>query len=357
MIRAAVAVLALGAAAACSAGGTEAAPAPVVRLASVPDPLVAGQRWVARLTVRPAAAPVLRATLGTHRVSVRGRATGAGHYAAILRLPAAGKWRLVAVVRGRPVALRSVRVVASYRLALPAQILALDDASLLVVERQGRDRILNVNARTGSFSVLTRGVPSPWGLARAEGARVIASGATGIYELDRAAAKRIAAVGAGPVAAAPGGGLYFAENARVGRVWPDGRVETLSTDVSAPHALVLAGDGSLVVSDSGNGRLLRLDPATHGASVIASGLRSPLGAIQTAHGGLLVVEYDTGRLLRVTAGATSVVVDGLSKPYALTEAPDGTLYIVESGDDNRPSGSIALVDANGAIARLRLVPA
>jgi glucose/arabinose dehydrogenase len=346
VIRTAVLLAAL---AACTAAA--APPTLVVRLAPPPDTLVAGQRWTARLTVRPAARPIFRATSAGNALRSRATATGRGRYTAIVRFPSAGIWRLAAVVHGRTFRLGRVRVLASYPLALPAQILALDDQSLLVVERQGRDRVLRVDTRTGRFSVVTNRIPSPWGLARAANGGVLVSGGGGIYELG---GKKIADVPAGPIAAAPDGDLYFADQMRVGRVGGGGRIETLSSGVAAPHGLVVRRDGSLAVSDSFNGRLLRIDPSTHATTVIASGLKNPLGAIEAADGDLLVVEYDTGRLLRFDGGR--VVTESLRKPYALTQTADSTVYVVESGDDGRPSGGIARVSGEGVIERLRLVP-
>ncbi len=349
MIRAAAVIAAAAALAACTAAA--APPTLVVRLAAPPDTLVAGQRWAARLTVRPAARPTFRATSAGKALTSRATATGRGRYTAIIRFPSAGIWRLAALVRGRTFPLGRVHVLASYPLALPAQILALDERSLLVVERQGRDRVLRVDTETGRLSVVTTRIPSPWGLTRAANGGVLVSGGSGIYELG---GRKIADVAAGPLAAAPNGDLYFADQTRVGRIGDGGRIETLSSSVAAPHGLVVRRDGSLVVSDSFNGRLLRIDPSTRATTVIASGLKNPLGAIEAADGDLLVVEYDTGRLLRFGGGR--VVTQSLRKPYALTHSADSTVYIVESGDDRRPSGGIARVSGEGAVGRLRLVP-
>jgi sugar lactone lactonase YvrE len=321
-----------------------------VRLAAPPDTLVAGQRWAARLTVRPPARPTFRATSADMSLTSRATATGPGRYTAIVRFPSAGIWRLAAVVRGRIFPLGRVRVLVSYPLALPAQILALDERSLLVVERQGRDRVLRVDTETGRFSVVTTRIPSPWGLARAPNGGVLVAGGSGIYELG---GRKVADVAAGPIAVAPNGDLYFADQSRVGRIVDGGRVETVASDVAAPHGLVLRRDGSLVVSDSGNGRLLGIDPSTRATTVIASELKSPLGAIEAADGDLLVVEFDSGRLIRLGGGR--VVTQSLREPYALTRI-DGTVYVVEGGDNNRPSGGIARVSDDGSVTRLRLVP-
>jgi glucose/arabinose dehydrogenase len=110
-----------------------------------------------------------------------------------------------------------------------------------------------------------------------------------------------------------------------------------------------------VVSDSGNGRVLRIDPATRATAVLTSGLRNALGVIETTDGALLAVEHDTGTLLRV--GDSRVVASGLHKPYSLTQSPDGAIYVVESGGLGRPSGAIARITSDGTVTRLRLVPA
>ena len=83
-------------------------------------------------------------------------------------------------------------------------------------------------------------------------------------------------------------------------------------------------------------------------------MRNPLGAIEAADGDLLVVEFDSGRLLRLGDGR--VLTQALRKPYALTQSADGGVYVVEGGDLGRPSGGIARVADDGSVVRLRLVP-
>jgi len=109
------------------------------------------------------------------------------------------------------------------------------------------------------------------------------------------------------------------------------------------------------VSDTGHARLLRFDPATRTSSVLATGLRTALGAIDSGDGGVLVVEFESGRLLRIAGGRTTVVTGALRKPYALTRATDGSVYIVEDGELSRPTGGIARIAADGTVTRLRLV--
>jgi hypothetical protein len=341
--------------AACGAAGGARPPVVTLR-APVPTSLVAGQRWIVRLRARGARVGVVRATSGGHIVTARARRAGGSAYVAELTLPAAGTWRVVARTGriGRPLA--RVRVLTSYPLAAPAQALAVDGA-LLVVERLGRDRILRVDLGTGRTTVASRAVPSPWGLARAADGGTLVSGASGIYALDASgSARRIIAVEASPIAGGDGDEIFFANRDEVGRVRA-GAVTMLTTDVAAPHGLFVSGN-DVVVSDSGHRRLLRVDHASGAARVIASGLDQPLGAIDAGAGDALVVEFGAGRLVRVGRERTrTTVTDALRKPYALTRGSDGAAYIVEGGEDARPSGGLARVAEDGTVIRLRLVPA
>jgi hypothetical protein len=227
-----------------------------------------------------------------------------------------------------------------------------DGASLLGVERLGRNRVLRVDLGTGRLTVATEAVPDPWGLARAADG-VLVSGASGIYSLG---GRRIAEVRASPIASADGGELFYANETEVGRV-DAGRAAMLTDDVDAPHGLFVDADGGLVVSDSGHDRLIRVDADTGAVRLLTSGLEQPLGAIDDGAGGVLVVEFGPGRLLDVRSdGTREVVTASLRKPYALTRAGDGAVYVVEDGDLERPSGGIARVTPDGTVTRLRLVP-
>ena len=337
---------------------------PAPRLTARPPQLVVGQRWTATL-VAPAP-PRVRARLGGRTVTFRTTRVAAARYRAVLVFQSPGTWRLTATIGRRETPLTRMAVVASYPLASPAGILARDDRSLLVVERGGRDRVLHVRG-DGRFTTFARDVPAPWGLAAAGGGALV-SGNGGIYRISgprviyrisgpRVRAQQVASVDAGPFLVAPGGDLYYANRSEVGRVRAGStRAETFAAEVSAPHGLALDGD-ALYVSDSGNGRILRIDVRSGRVTVHAVGLRNVLGIELEPDGTLLAVEFDTGRLLRIdAAGRTSVVAVRLVKPYALDRAADGTVWVVETGELRTPTGRIARVGADGAVARLRLVP-
>ena len=84
MSRSLAAALLLAAIAVCTAASGQPR---AVRLVTRPETLVVGQRWTARLTVRPAGTPVLVATAGPRKVRARMRAISPGRYAATVHRP------------------------------------------------------------------------------------------------------------------------------------------------------------------------------------------------------------------------------------------------------------------------------
>ena len=135
------------------------------------------------------------------------------------------------------------------------------------------------------------------------------------------------------------------------------RPRLLPVTVDFAHGLARLPDGSLAVSDTGNNRLIRVDLETGRSTVIAGGLRAPLGIAAESSGALLVVEFDTGSVVRVgmgTAGERTTVARGLLRPYALARTDDGTLYVTEAGEVSRASGSLRRVSPSGAVTTIRL---
>jgi DNA-binding transcriptional LysR family regulator len=239
----------------------------------------------------------------------------------------------------------------------PAGILVQADGSLLVAERGSRDRILRVDPRTGARRVWANGLDDPFGLVRAADASVLVSQNGSIVAFDGAGRRlrTVAQVEASPIALAPDGDVFYANRfGELGRISADGRIRRYDVELSVPHGLGFAPDGSLIISDTGTGRILSLDPASGRTRTIARGLRAPLGLAVEPSGSVLVLEFDTGRLLRVRRNGTrSTVARGLVKPYALARARNGTVYVAQAGDLDRPSGTIRRVTP---ARRVRAVP-
>jgi serine/threonine protein kinase, bacterial len=302
---------------------------------------------------------VVEARSGPRHASSHATEVASRRYRARLRFPAAGTWRVTALFHGKRFPLTTVQVEpAAYALDQPAQVLLDRDGSLLVAERGARDRILRVDPQSGVFDVFATNLIEPWGLAYAADGSLLVSSDAGMYRVASAGgpARRFLDLPVAPFVSLPNGDLFLAHLAwvgllRAGATEPD----RFAVDVNAPHGMALLPTGGLIVTDTGNRRLIRIDLPSQRVTVISSGGWTPLGLALEQSGSMLVVDFDAGALIRVMPdGARSVVARGLRKPYALTRANDGTVYVVESGDLSRPSGALKRVSPEGAVAPIVL---
>ena len=134
--------------------------------------------------------------------------------------------------------------------------------------------------------------------------------------------------------------------------------------LAAPHDLELAADGSVVVADSHNRRIRRID--TSGTiTTLASGFQAPVGVAAEPSGTILVVDAGANRVYRVSAnGATRTVVAGdggsrssgdggpasragLAVPTAVAVAPGGEIYVSEF-----EGRRVRKIDARGFISTI-----
>jgi hypothetical protein len=123
---------------------------------------------------------------------------------------------------------------------------------------------------------------------------------------------------------------------------PDGKSAVVASALDWPTSPVLLPDGSIVVAETGAGRITRLDAS--GARIpVATGLLSPIGIARSA-GRLLVVESSGGRLLSVREGGAPVVIaTGLARPIGVGVDRLGRVYVAQEG-----TRSIERVDGDGS---------
>ena len=103
-------------------------------------------------------------------------------------------------------------------------------------------------------------------------------------------------------------------------------------DLFQPAHVSIRGDTLLTVSQV-FGTVQRLDRRTFAVLGSWDGFSSPGDALEMADGSIVVADTGTGRVLRVTGPTPadrSVLVDGLAAPTGLAFATDGTLYITET---------------------------
>jgi sugar lactone lactonase YvrE len=134
----------------------------------------------------------------------------------------------------------------------------------------------------------------------------------------------------GLVSSAPGEFIVTTSGGQIARYRPATDESDLLADGFDQLYGVALTAGAVVVVEQGTGRVLSIDPnGTGRVEVLAAGLTEPVGVTVTPDGTILVAE--TGRVVRVSAGSTETVVDGLHRPQGLL-AHDGQLFIVDAGE-------------------------
>ncbi|AJZ84502.1 MULTISPECIES: NHL repeat-containing protein [Streptomyces] len=107
----------------------------------------------------------------------------------------------------------------------------------------------------------------------------------------------------------------------------DGSTRVRATGLDQPTGIAVAPDGSLVVAETGAGRILRIDD-TDTVSVLAEGLDHPLDVAFDREGRCYVSDDRRGAVLRLEDGVAVVVADGLGAPQGLVVRGD-ELFTVE----------------------------
>jgi streptogramin lyase len=230
----------------------------------------------------------------------------------------------------------------------------LEPAGTLLVVENNPGRLLRVDPRSGRVAAVVR-VARPYAVVRTSAGRVYFSAGNALRRVDGSrppATVARADAEIGPVAAAPDGTLYFATNSHVYRVVPGSSAPVVlapSESLEAPHGLAIARDGSLLVSDTGHDRIVRVDPATGEASTFAV-VRGPRGLDVARDGTVAVVDSGANRVLRLLPSGTRLGY--LSRTsgdlYDVQPAPGGVTYVLEAG----ASGRVRRISPAGAVATL-----
>ncbi|MEV6425802.1 hypothetical protein [Streptomyces sp. NPDC051662] len=121
------------------------------------------------------------------------------------------------------------------------------------------------------------------------------------------------------------------------------RVRT--TGLSEPTGIAVAPDGSLVVAETGGGRILRID-GTDTVTVLAAGLEHPVDVAFDGEGRCYVSDDRLGAVLRLDNGEAVTIADGLGAPQGLV-VRDDELFTVETA--HRRLRSISLVTGESGI--------
>jgi sugar lactone lactonase YvrE len=306
-----------------------------------------GQPWTAKLAVRPASfRGTIRITAtGPGRVVARASRTK-GSYRARLVFPSAGRWHLTARAGGATSRLGSITVRRpALRFVWPTSVDKQPDGSLLVVEN-GRARVLVVDPVKGGTRVLGSGFEKPYAAVHAPSGSVYVSDGRTVRRVGGGVPETVATAteDIGPLAIAPSGDVFYTTGESLFRLpAAGGAAQTVAMGFIGAHGLAVAVDGAVLVSDTGNDRVVRVEP-NGGASATLIRTADPRGIDVAPDGTIYVVQAEAKRLGRYTSAGAGLGVVGpvFGDPYDV-DAGTGVAYVV----DTAASGVIRRVAANG----------
>jgi sugar lactone lactonase YvrE len=223
------------------------------------------------------------------------------------------------------------------------------DRSLLLVEN-GDGRVVRIAPDTGITAVVAR-VDRAYSVAHASSGTVYLSAGHSLLRLDGAGGTTpVARAGGdiGHVAVAADGDVYFTTETQVFRVaGGTGAPTPVAGHLDGPHGLAVTSDGGLLVSDTGHGRVERIDLKA-GHTETWGDISEPRGIDIAPDGTVYVVDAHTDRVVHLMIDGRRL---GTSKhvfhdPYDVATAADGSVYVV----DTSVSGRLYRVARNGATA-------
>jgi sugar lactone lactonase YvrE len=130
--------------------------------------------------------------------------------------------------------------------------------------------------------------------------------------------------------AAAGGGRFVVTTTGgvVADFWPyEQRSEVLAQGLDQLYGVALAPNGGVYVAELGAGRALAVRGGE--VEVLARGLREPRGVAVGPDGECLVSESKGGRVVKAVGGKAETVVDGLREPHGILVRGQ-TLFIVDA---------------------------
>ena len=153
------------------------------------------------------------------------------------------------------------------------------------------------------------------------------------------------------------GNLYISEyDNGVRVVTPDGRIDTLGgigqegysgdggparlAAFGAPHGLDALADGTVIVADSHNGVIRRIDGATRIVTTIARGFSAPVGVDATPDGSIYVADARLDHVVRIASdGSRTQLGRALQLPSSVVVDRAGR-FVYVSEFDGRHIGRI-----------------
>jgi sugar lactone lactonase YvrE len=372
-----LAFAALAALVACSAVAASPSGKIGARLVGSRD-ATAGRPWNATFAVRYGKRPytgraslVVSGELGRRSFPAR-RVGRPGRFRARVIFPGGGPWRVgVVALRSVPVGTVDVRG-AGPRISRPHGFeLAEEHGDLIVPDLDGSS-FYEVSLRTRERKLVGGGFDRPAFLNFGPGGFLYVADAGRIWRFEPDGSKtpiagngtRGLAGDGGPATAAQLGGhgdfafdaagnLYISEyDNGVRIVTPDGRIDTLAgigregysgdggparlAAFGAPHGLDVLADGTVLVADSHNSVVRRIDGATRIVTTIARDFRAPVGIDARADGSFYVADAGLDHIVRVAPdGGRTTLGRGLVVPSSVVVDRAGRYVYVSEYEGRR----------------------
>jgi sugar lactone lactonase YvrE len=114
-----------------------------------------------------------------------------------------------------------------------------------------------------------------------------------------------------------------------------------------PHAIAVAPDGSLIVADTGNHSIRRIDSSGVVTTIAATSFRYPQGVAVANDGTIFVADTGNHAIRRISGGQVSTLATGFDAPVGIAVAANGTLIVADAG-----SGAIRRVGLDGSTTTL-----
>lgn len=232
-------------------------------------------------------------------------------------------------------------IAAAHTFAWPTSVAVMPDGSILVVEN-GTGRVVRVDPATHSVTTLAGGIPKAYSVARAPSGVLFLSSGDSLLRLKNGKAVPVAhAAGIGPIAVLPNGHVVYADATRAYEL--AGKAKPLATGLSGPHGIATTRAGLVLVSDTGHGRVLRIDPK-NGKTTTLIRVPEPRGLDVATDGTVYVVEATARRVGHYTANGKRLGSVGprFGDPYDVAAAR-GVVYVV----DTSASGTVRRVASTG----------
>jgi hypothetical protein len=369
MLRIAAALLiALGVASAVSA-------APPVRISAAlkaRGEATAGRPWVATISIRNSGRPfagraVILATGQLGRRTAAARRVRPGRFRARIVFPGGGRWTLSVRAAKRTIRLAALDVRgAGPRISRPHGFEIAEEHGDLIVPDLDGTSFYEVNLRTLARKVVGRGFDHPIFLNFGPGGFLYVADAGRIYRFEPDGSKtpiagngtRGLAGDGGPATAGQlgaagdfgfdaAGNLYISEyDNGVRIVTPNGRIDTLAgigregysgdggparaAAFGAPHGLDVLPDGTVLVADSHNGVIRRIDGTTRIVTTIATGFTAPVCIEARPDGSFYIADARLDHIVRIGAnGERTNIGRGLRVPTSVGVDRAGNVYVSE----------------------------